>query len=213
MDDTERRTAKRSRFDQKEPEPKRASRFDRRSRSPTARKSESRRSRSPIAGNSGSPVAEPKKSNADAASLAGNFHWFHQYLFTQLIFLPAAAAAKINAQIQAKKGIQHVDVPPIQSTLSPPANSASPAPPKELNSASVVNGEMYIADGDYIRDIEVNDLRNRYTLTKGSTQKMVNTPCVKSHWYIRLPSLQNNHLVFFLFSNTLVELSSLPEAR
>lgn len=42
----------------------------------------------------------------------------------------------------------------------------------------MVNGEMYIADGDYIRDIEVNDLRNRYTLTKGSTQKMVNTPCV-----------------------------------
>lgn len=37
---------------------------------------------------------------------------------------------------------------------------------------------MYIADGDYIRDIEVNDLRNRYTLTKGSTQKMVNTPHV-----------------------------------
>ena len=34
---------------------------------------------------------------------------------------------------------------------------------------------MYIADGDYIKDIEVNDLRNRYTLTKGSTQKMVIT--------------------------------------
>lgn len=32
---------------------------------------------------------------------------------------------------------------------------------------------MYIADGDYIKDIEVNDLRNRYTLTKGSTQKMI----------------------------------------
>lgn len=88
----------------------------------------------------------------------------------------AAAAAKINAQIQAKKGIQHVDVPPIQSTLN--TGSASPAPPGVLNSASTVNGEMYIADGDYIRDIEVNDLRNRYTLTKGSTQKMVNTPCV-----------------------------------
>jgi homoaconitase len=27
----------------------------------------------------------------------------------------AAAAARINAQIQAKKGIQHVDVPPIRS--------------------------------------------------------------------------------------------------
>lgn len=34
---------------------------------------------------------------------------------------------------------------------------------------------MYVADGDYIQDIEVNDLRNRYLLTKGATQKMVNT--------------------------------------
>ena len=33
---------------------------------------------------------------------------------------------------------------------------------------------MYIADGDYIKDIEVNDLRNKYTLTKGPTQKLVN---------------------------------------
>jgi len=37
---------------------------------------------------------------------------------------------------------------------------------------------MYIADGDYIKDIEVNDLRNRYTLTKGSTQKMVIIPAI-----------------------------------
>ncbi len=35
-------------------------------------------------------------------------------------------------------------------------------------------GEVYQQDGDYVRDIEVNDLRNRYTLTKGATQKMVN---------------------------------------
>lgn len=49
---------------------------------------------------------------------------------------------------------------------------------KETGTIGTVNGDMYIADGDYIRDIEVNDLRNRYTLTKGSTQKMVNTPCV-----------------------------------
>lgn len=34
---------------------------------------------------------------------------------------------------------------------------------------------MYVADGDYIKDIEVNDLRNRYLLTKGATQKMVIT--------------------------------------
>jgi hypothetical protein len=45
---------------------------------------------------------------------------------------------------------------------------------------------MYIADGDYIKDIEVNDLRNRYTLTKGSTQKMVNTPVTfKTHWWVQ----------------------------
>jgi len=38
-----------------------------------------------------------------------------------------------------------------------------------------VNDEIYTQDGDYIKDVEINDLRNRYTLTKGSTQKMVNT--------------------------------------
>lgn len=36
------------------------------------------------------------------------------------------------------------------------------------------NNDIYQQDGDYIKDIEVNDLRNRYTLTKGVTQKMVN---------------------------------------
>jgi hypothetical protein len=83
----------------------------------------------------------------------------------------AAAAAKINAQLQAKKGIQHVDVPPIRSTDSPGAHSDSNADGKP-------NAEIYVADGDYIKDIEINDLRNRYTLTKGSTQKMVITPVV-----------------------------------
>ncbi len=43
-----------------------------------------------------------------------------------------------------------------------------------------INGEMYISDGDYIKDIEVNDLRNRYLLTKSSTQKMVNSPLIVS---------------------------------
>lgn len=92
----------------------------------------------------------------------------------------AAAAAKINAQIQANKGNQHADVPPIRSSDSPVAKQPSPGAGAG-NSASNINGEMYIADGDYIKDIEVNDLRNRYTLTKGSTQKTVNTPCVILH--------------------------------
>ena len=120
----------------------------------------------------------------------------------RLTLFKAAAAAKINAQIQAKKGIQHVDVPPIRSTLSPSGGkSASPGASGAGNSASTVNGEMYIADGDYIKDIEVNDLRNRYTLTKGSTQKMVNTPCVN------IPLI---HQAFFIdLSLTLLSFPSL----
>lgn len=39
-----------------------------------------------------------------------------------------------------------------------------------------LDNDTYIADGDYIRDLDINDLRNRYTLTKGSTQKMVIAP-------------------------------------
>jgi len=79
----------------------------------------------------------------------------------------AAAAAKINAQLQARKGIQHVDVPPVRSSSAGGKDGGAAA-------HANVNGEMYVADGDFIKDIEVNDLRNRYILTKGSTQKMVN---------------------------------------
>ena len=85
----------------------------------------------------------------------------------------AAAAAKINAQLQARKGIQHVDVPPIQSSDAPPSRPAAISKDSS-DDGPAINGEMYVADGDYIQDIEVNDLRNRYLLTKGSTQKMVN---------------------------------------
>jgi hypothetical protein len=80
----------------------------------------------------------------------------------------AAAAARINAQLQARKGIQHVDVPPVRASSVTGSNGDS-APP-----GGTINGEVYVSDGDYINDIEVNDLRNRYLLTKGSTQKMVN---------------------------------------
>lgn len=183
MDDTERRTAKRSRFDQKEPEPRKASRFDRRSRSPSARKEDSARDRSPLdrerdadASAAKSPVdpaaAAGKRLSARRArrSLRCRYHGNKSIRLTSTS--PAAAAAKINAQLQARKGIQHVDVPPIRSE---PSNAGAAGPP-----GGTINGEMYIADGDYIKDIEVNDLRNRYTLTKGSTQKMVNTRLVIS---------------------------------
>ncbi|KAL9122504.1 MAG: hypothetical protein Q9187_000941 [Circinaria calcarea] len=155
MADEERRSTKRSRFDQTEAEVKRPSRFDRRSRSPSNRQPDSRRSRSPIpTEKTRSPGPDVKKtSGLDAAAAA------------------AAAAARINASIQAKKGIQHVDVPPIRSVASPTGKASSPG--ISGSSTSNINGDMYIADGDYIKDIEVNDLRNRYTLTKGSTQKMI----------------------------------------
>ena len=78
----------------------------------------------------------------------------------------------------------------MSQTESPVAKASSPNP-NAGSSTSNINGDMYIADGDYIKDIEVNDLRNRYTLTKGSTQKMViilvistDTPrcrCSKNH--------------------------------
>ncbi|TRX97413.1 hypothetical protein FHL15_001691 [Xylaria flabelliformis] len=150
MDDTERRTAKRSRFDQTEPEPRR-SRFDRRSRSPAARKPDSARDRSPLNRGADSATPETKKNPVDAAAAA------------------AAAAAKINAQLQARKGIQHVDVPPIRSSSSNSTGAGDAGAVKPAN----INGEVYVSDGDYIKDIEVNDLRNRYLLTKGSTQKMI----------------------------------------
>jgi len=90
----------------------------------------------------------------------------------------AAAAARINAQLQARKGIQHVDVPPIQKpdnqSPTPPVSATASAPPSSAGAHRKIDGEMYVSDGDYIKDIEVNDLRNRYTLTKGATQKMVN---------------------------------------
>ncbi|KAJ8105846.1 hypothetical protein ONZ43_g7260 [Nemania bipapillata] len=150
MDDTERRTAKRSRFDQTEPEPRR-SRFDRRSRSPAARKPDNTRDRSPLNRGTDNATPETKKSPVDAAAAA------------------AMAAAKINAQLQARKGIQHVDVPPIRSSAAN-SNGAGDANTGKTGS---FNGQVYVSDGDYMKDIEVNDLRNRYLLTKGSTQKMI----------------------------------------
>jgi hypothetical protein len=63
----------------------------------------------------------------------------------------------------------------LPQATSPIAKVSSPG--ISGSSTSNINGDMYIADGDYIKDIEVNDLRNRYTLTKGLTQKMVNYSC------------------------------------
>ncbi|KKK20024.1 KH domain protein [Aspergillus rambellii] len=174
MADDDRR-AKRSRFDQTSPEPRRQSRFDRRSRSPSSRQSEATRTRSPLSREPRSPGADSKKLDPAAAAgvfssllVSGKFHGQWNLTANTYLVMTAAAAAKINAQLQAKKGIQHVDVPPIRSTASPSSQSATP-----VAGDAKLNAEIYVADGDYIKDIEINDLRNRYTLTKGSTQKMI----------------------------------------
>lgn len=95
----------------------------------------------------------------------------------------AAAAARINASLQARKGIQHVDVPPIQSTDANDGQSGQAKPHS-------VSKEMYTADGDFIQDIEVNDLRNRYLVTKSSTQKKVNIYVLFSHIFLLLQIYQ-----------------------
>ncbi|KAF2759680.1 hypothetical protein EJ05DRAFT_474748 [Pseudovirgaria hyperparasitica] len=119
---------------------------ERRSRSPSSRTSEPIRERSPIQREeTDTPSKEQLK--ADAAARA------------------KAAAERINASLAAKKAIQTVDVPPIRS--------ASTEAAKKSSGVAGVSDEIYTQDGDFIRDIEVNDLRNRYTLTKGSTQKMI----------------------------------------
>jgi hypothetical protein len=173
----------RSRFDSDDTERPARSRFDteRRSRSPSRRESESHRARSPVAReatDSPSTTAGTTKNKAAAAA--------------------AAAAARINAQIQAKKGIQHVDVPPIRSVRFLDALSTStwltvpqvPTPPvaksPSVGPGQAVSSETYQQDGDYIKDIEINDLRNRYTLTKGAVQKRVNNFC-------RLPLILQDH--------------------
>ncbi|EGP83146.1 uncharacterized protein MYCGRDRAFT_77359 [Zymoseptoria tritici IPO323] len=131
---------KRSRFDQTDEEPVKRSRFDQRddrSRSPP---------KSPAVSKSIEKTEDDKKHDPVAAAMA--------------------AASRINAQLADRKGVQHVDVPPIRAT-----SAGAPKSPSEPVAA--LNAEIYQQDGDFIKDIEVNDLRNRYTLTKGSTQKMI----------------------------------------
>jgi hypothetical protein len=99
----------RSRFDREESDRPSRSRFDRRSRSPSSREPEPRRTRSPIGRSAtdspaGSSVERSAEKSAEKSSK-----------LTGAAAAAAAVAARIAASIQAKKGIQHVDVPPIRS--------------------------------------------------------------------------------------------------
>ncbi|KAK9236505.1 hypothetical protein V1525DRAFT_346013 [Lipomyces kononenkoae] len=83
----------------------------------------------------------------------------------------AAAAERINAQIQAKLG-GGGSIPTTSATSAPPSSSSTVNLP---NSAPRGTTEAVQEAGDYIRDIEINHLMNRYTLTKGQTQAMIKT--------------------------------------
>ncbi|KAJ5907773.1 hypothetical protein N7495_000455 [Penicillium taxi] len=115
-----------------------------RSRSPSSRQTDNLRTRSPLS-RTQSPAME-SNSKPDPAAAA-------DCVSSQL----AAAAALINASL--RKGTQHADT-----------NNRSN---ESADDKSQVPGKIYVADGDFIKDIEINDLRNRYTLTKGSTQQMI----------------------------------------
>ncbi|KAK6517257.1 hypothetical protein TWF281_003919 [Arthrobotrys megalospora] len=124
----------------------------RRSRSPRhSAGSRPSRSRSPSRASAMSPKLQSTESSKAAIDPAA---------------AAAAAAARINAHLQAKRGIT-------TDTSSFKSATQSPIGPKPSTPTAGMNTEIHIQDGDYIKDIEVNDLRNRYTLTKGATQKMI----------------------------------------
>ncbi|GAM84246.1 hypothetical protein ANO11243_022400 [Dothideomycetidae sp. 11243] len=124
----------------------------RRSRSPAPRDhGGSRRSRSPVSREK--PSSPPANTAAAAAVAAAKEK-------------ALAAAAKISADLAAKKAAGLI---PSVSSPNPIVRPGSETPSETKSK----NMDIYEQDGDFIKDIEVNDLRNRYTLTKGPFQKMI----------------------------------------
>ncbi|CAG8542987.1 7762_t:CDS:10 [Funneliformis mosseae] len=79
----------------------------------------------------------------------------------------AAAAAKINAMLAAKKGIQ---VPTKSSVMSA---SKAEAADSGFEDYRQLKQPIKETDMDFIIDITINDCKNRYLLTKGLTQQMI----------------------------------------
>lgn len=81
--------------------------------------------------------------------------------------LAAAAAARISAQLAQKKSASPSPRPPSAKPAVPRPPSPAPPPMPKLG-----EGE-YMEDDVFVRDIEINDLRNRYLLTKRATQQTI----------------------------------------
>jgi hypothetical protein len=95
--------------------------------------------------------------------------------------LKAAIAAKIAAQFSNK------DTPPPPPSSAPapppPAPSGRLEPSRGLNVTDERKRDPH--DAEFTYDIEINDVRNRYMLTKGSTQQEV-IACVLPRHLVRL---------------------------
>ncbi|KAF2737309.1 hypothetical protein EJ04DRAFT_510417 [Polyplosphaeria fusca] len=145
--------APRSRFDRDGPR----NRSDRRSRSP-ARDSKAR----PTHRNGSSPARQPADT-ADAKPPAPKID-------PAAIARAAALAAKLasNIDLTNKPKARPADGLTPRSTLSTPpvVKSPSDAPPD-------ASSHIFELDGEVVTDIEVNHMRNRYTLTKDPFKEMI----------------------------------------
>jgi hypothetical protein len=117
----------------------------------------------------------------------------------------AAAAAKIAANLGNRSAIPptipanygNAPLPPPPTTQQtyaitatahnppppppPPAGGPAPPPPPSIGGVVVKKDErgpldtIYQQDGDWMKDVDINDLRNKYLLTRSSTQQQVDT--------------------------------------
>lgn len=118
----------------------------------------------------------PASGGNDAAAQAGEFRQhvvFHRVL-TQYSF-SAAIAARIAATMSGANGGAFGS--------GSPSNAVGLAPKDEKK-------DQY--DGAFTHDIDINDLRNRYLITKGSTQQQVGQSCLCYRWCFAQASLPSD---------------------
>ncbi|KAL5612951.1 hypothetical protein BROUX41_003972 [Berkeleyomyces rouxiae] len=133
--------------------PKR-SRFDQTEPEPKRASRFDRRSRSPVSRRSENRERSPQNDKDDAKPDAA----------VNPAAAAAAAAAKINASLQARRGVPQSEAPSNVGTDSAAASVSGDGPIRE---------EIYVADGDFIKDIEINDYKTRFLVTKGSVQAQI----------------------------------------
>ncbi|KAL1890558.1 hypothetical protein Cpir12675_005340 [Ceratocystis pirilliformis] len=133
--------------------PKR-SRFDQTEPEPKRASRFSNRSRSPVSRRSENRERSPQSIKDDAKPETA----------ADPAAAAAAAAARINASLQARRGAQQADTSNAKGSDSAAGSVSGDGPIRE---------EIYVADGDFIKDIEINDYKTRFLVTKGSVQAQI----------------------------------------